>query len=156
MTVRDAPLNNISFVSAGVWAGLAIGRLLLAEPTHRYGERKMLLLYAALALALQVVIWQANSAIVDSVMAILMSFFLGPFFAAGISVATKLLPSSLHSPALSLIFVVAQAGGNIFPALTGAIANQAGVGVLPPLLVGLIAAMAAAWAAVPKIEHRDE
>jgi fucose permease len=156
VTVRNAPLNQFSFVSAGVWAGLALGRLVLAEPTHRYGENKMLLFYSILTLIFQIIIWQVNNAIADSVMAILMGFFLGPFFAAGISAATKLLRPSLHAAALSLIFVVAQAGGSLFPAVTGAIANKAGVGTLQPILVGLIVAMGVSWSFVPKIEHRTE
>ena len=156
VTVRDAPLNNISFVSSGMWAGMAAGRLVLAEPTHKYGEKKMILLYSALALALQIVIWCTESAIVDSVMAILMNFVLGPFFPAGISTATRLLSPSVHAPALGLMFVVAQAGGSLFPALTGGIAGTAGVNVLPPILIGLLAAMTAAWGLVAKIEHRSE
>ena len=135
---------------------MAAGRLVLAEPTYKYGEKKMPLLYSALAMILQIVIWRAENVIIDSVMAILMSFVLGPFFAAGISTATKVLSPSVHAPALGLIFVVAQAGGSIFPALTGGIANTAGVNVLPPILIGLLAFMAAAWGLVAKFEHRSE
>jgi hypothetical protein len=47
--------------------------------------------------------------------------------------------------------VVAQAGGSIFPAITGVIASRAGVGILQPILVGLIVAMGCAWAMVPKV-----
>lgn len=51
---------------------------------------------------------------------------------------------------------MAQAGGTIFPAITGIIAQTAGVAVLQPMLVGLIIAMGVAWALVPKVKHRDE
>lgn len=55
-----------------------------------------------------------------------------------------------------MVFVVAQAGGAIFPSLTGLVATHAGVKVLQPIVVGLIIATAAAWALVPKVEsHRD-
>ena len=50
-----------------------------------------------------------------------------------------------------LVFVIAQAGGAIFPALTGVIATKAGVGVLQPILIGLIVAMGVSWALVPKV-----
>jgi fucose permease len=58
---------------------------------------------------------------------------------------------------LGFVFVLAQAGGALFPALTGVIASRAGVQVLQPMLVGLIVAMGIAWALVPKVkEKRDE
>lgn len=34
-----------------------LGRLLLAEPTHRFGERYMVLGYCILAVVLQLVFW---------------------------------------------------------------------------------------------------
>ena len=52
---------------------------------------------------------------------------------------------------IGLVFVIAQAGGAIFPALTGVIATKAGVGVLQPILIGLIVAMGVSWALVPKV-----
>ena len=67
VAVRDAPLRQFSFVSSGIWAAMAVGRLVLAEPTHRYGERKMLLLYSAFAVVLQITIWRVENAIVDSI-----------------------------------------------------------------------------------------
>jgi fucose permease len=55
-----------------------------------------------------------------------------------------------------MIFVVAQAGGAIFPSLIGVIATRAGVQVLPPIVAGLIVAMAVTWAFVPKPpSHRE-
>lgn len=73
---------------------------------------------------------------------------------------------------MGLIFVLAQAGGALFPSLTGVIASQAGVKVviacavlfdgssqtqvMQPILVGLIVAMGISWALVPKVQKRDE
>jgi hypothetical protein len=52
---------------------------------------------------------------------------------------------------IGLVFVIAQAGGAIFPALTGVIATKVGVGVLQPILIGLIVAMGVSWALVPRV-----
>ena len=52
--------------------------------------------------------------------------------------------------------MLAQAGGSLFPALTGVIASKAGVKVMQPILVGLIIAMGLAWALVPKVKKREE
>jgi fucose permease len=44
---------------------------------------------------------------------------------------------------------MAQAGGAIFPAITGLISARAGVATLQPMLVGLLATMVVAWCFVP-------
>lgn len=57
---------------------------------------------------------------------------------------------------LGLIFVVAQAGGSLFPTITGVIADKAGVGTLQPVLIGLIVAMGLSWSLVPSIVKKNE
>ncbi len=153
--VRKGQLSNVGYVATGFYGGLAFGRLILVEPTHRLGERPMLLVYSLLCLVLQVVFWQVQSVIADAVVVSLMGFLLGPYFAAGISVGTKLLPRDIHAPALSLIFVIGQAGGTLFPVITGVVASKAGVSVLQPILIGLIVAMGVSWAIVPRVQRRS-
>jgi len=51
---------------------------------------------------------------------------------------------------------MAQAGGSLFPSITGFIASSAGVKVLQPILVGLIVAMGISWVLVPKVPHRND
>jgi hypothetical protein len=55
-----------------------------------------------------------------------------------------------------LVFLMAQAGGSLFPAITGFVAGSAGVKVLQPILVGLIVAMGISWILVPKVPRRDD
>jgi fucose permease len=153
---RQGQLSRVGYVSSGYYGGVALGRLALVEPTYRFGERPMLLLYTLLCLVLQIIFWQVKSVIADAVVVSLMGFFLGPYFAAGISVGTKLLPKDIHAPALSLIFVVGQSGGTLFPVVTGVIAAKAGVGVLQPIVIGLLLATAASWAMVPRVDRRSD
>jgi fucose permease len=54
------------------------------------------------------------------------------------------------------IFVVAQAGGNLFPSITGLIATKAGVGVLQPIVLALIVVGGFFWWLVPKVPERSE
>ena len=54
-----------------------------------------------------------------------------------------------------MIFVVAQAGGALFPAITGVISARAGVGTLQPILVGLLAATIVAWFLVPDPKKKN-
>lgn len=85
----------------------------------------------------------------DAVTVSFMGFLLGPAFATGMSVGSKLIPAELQPSGLAMIFVMAQAGGAIFPAITGVVAAGAGVGTLQPILVALLAAMAVSWTLVP-------
>ena len=57
VTVRKGRLASVGYVSTGFYGGLALGRLLLVTPTSRFGERRMLLIYAAICLVLQLISW---------------------------------------------------------------------------------------------------
>ena len=72
------------------------------------------------------------------------------------SVASKLFNKETQPTALGFIFVFAQAGGALFPALTGVIASRVGVKVMQPIVVGLIVATGIAWAVVPKTPKRKD
>lgn len=80
--VRKGKLAKVGYVPAGSYGGVFLGRLLLAEPTHRYGERRMLLIYAVASLVLQLVFWLVPNLVSSIVVFSIMGFFLGPFFAA--------------------------------------------------------------------------
>lgn len=55
--VRHGSLSQMGYVPAAFNGGALLGRLLLAEPTHRFGERRMVFLYCLLSVALQLVFW---------------------------------------------------------------------------------------------------
>ena len=55
--VRHGNLSQMGYVPAGFNGGCLLGRLLLAEPTYRFGERKMVLIYCLIAIALQLIFW---------------------------------------------------------------------------------------------------
>ncbi|RFU35480.1 hypothetical protein B7463_g876, partial [Scytalidium lignicola] len=150
VNVRHGNLANIGYVPAGSYGGTFLGRLVLAEPTHRFGERRMLLLYICICFVLQLIFWLVPNLISSIVMFSIMGFFLGPCFATGVSVGSKIFPKHVKPAALGLVFVIAQAGGAIFPSLIGLIATRVGVQVLPPIVLALIVAMGLTWAFVPK------
>ena len=147
--VRGGPLSQVGYMNAAFNGGTALGRILLAEPTYRLGEKRMLIIYAVLSLGLQIVFWRVDVIIVGAVTISIMGFLLGPMFATGVSVGSKIIPQELRQPGLSMVFLVAQAGGSIFPGVTGVIASQAGVATLQPILVGLLTATTVAWFVVP-------
>jgi len=178
--VRGGNLKTTGYVSVGYYGGGFLGRLLLAEPTHRYGERRMVLIYAVACVIVQIMFWTIPSIAAGAVLFSALGFFSGPFFptvcsllplvyllwkrsesaniscSQGISVASKLCPKPIQHTALGFIFVLAQAGGSLFPTLTGLIAAHAGVKVLQPILVGLFALVGASWWFIPKVEKVRE
>ncbi|KAI1805474.1 MFS general substrate transporter [Daldinia bambusicola] len=155
-TVRGGDLGAIGYVPTGFYGGMLAGRLLLAEPTFRYGEQRMLLVYSALCAALQLVFWLQPNIVGSAVALSFMGFFTGPFFATGMSVASKLFPRESQTAALGFIFVLAQAGGALFPSITGLIAANAGVAVLQPIVLALFVAGGISWWLVPKVPQRSE
>ncbi|KAI0201274.1 major facilitator superfamily domain-containing protein [Astrocystis sublimbata] len=155
-TVRGGKLSNVGYVPTGFYGGQLAGRLLLPEPTFRFGEQRMILLYSAICAALQLVFWLQPSIIGSAIALSFIGFFSGPFFATGMSIASKLFPRESRPAALGFIFVLAQAGGAIFPSITGLIATGAGVTVLQPIVLALFVVGGATWWLVPKVPRRDE
>lgn len=57
VVVRDGDLNQMGFVPAGFSGGSLLGRLFLAEPTHRFGVRRMIFGFTIISIALQILFW---------------------------------------------------------------------------------------------------
>jgi hypothetical protein len=57
VNVRHGRLSEMGYIPTGLYGGAFLGRLLLAEPTHRLGERRMIVFYAVLCVCLQLVFW---------------------------------------------------------------------------------------------------
>ncbi|SPO03031.1 related to tetracycline resistance proteins [Cephalotrichum gorgonifer] len=150
VVVRSGDLSKMGYVPVGFNGGAFLGRLLLAEPTYRLGERRMVCIYSILCVGLQLVFWLVPNIIAASVAISFLGFFSGPFFATGISVASKLFHPESRSTALAFLFVFAQIGGCLFPIVTGVIAAGSGVAVLQPILVSLLGATVISWLMVPK------
>lgn len=57
VVVRGGELAQMGYVPAGFNGGCFLGRLLLAEPTQRLGERRMVFIYSVLCIGLQLLFW---------------------------------------------------------------------------------------------------
>lgn len=82
VTELHGEMSKVGYLSTVLYAGTTLGRLVLIEPTHRFGERPMLLIYSVLCLGLQIVSWRVGSIVGTAVCVTIMGFLLGPFFAA--------------------------------------------------------------------------
>jgi fucose permease len=100
VTVRGGKLSEVGYVQTGFAGGTFLGRLLLAEPTKRLGERRMVFVYALLCLGLELLFWLVPNIIAGAVAISLFGFFAGPFFATGVSVGAQIFPPELRSSSL--------------------------------------------------------
>lgn len=57
MSVRHGDLEKMGYVASGFWSGFTIGRVVLADITHKFGERRMVFIYTVLALIMQLAFW---------------------------------------------------------------------------------------------------
>ncbi|KAK3385971.1 MFS transporter [Podospora didyma] len=156
VSVRNGNLTQMGYIPAGFSGGALLGRILLPEPTHSWGERRMVFLYCIFCLVFQLVFWLVPSIIAASVAISFLGFFSGPFFATAISVGTKLFPPEINSTAISFVFVFAQIGGSLFPTVTGVLGARIGLSVVQPMLIGLICAMGISWLLVPQPQIKGE
>jgi fucose permease len=156
ISARNGKLPQVGYVPAALAGGIFIGRIILAEPTYRLGERRMTLVYCVIIFGLQLVFWLVPNLISSAVSLCLLGFFFGPMFATGMSIGSKLFSKEMQPTALGFVFVLAQAGGSFFPAITGIIASRTGVATMQPILVGLIVATGVSWMLVPMVNKRDE
>ncbi|CAG9990637.1 unnamed protein product [Clonostachys byssicola] len=153
--VRKGDISQMGFVAAGYNGGTLLGRLLLAEPIHRFGPRYMVFAFGILCIGFQLVFWLVPNIIAASIAVSIVGFFAGPLFATGVSLAAKLFEPEVKPTALAFVFVMAQVGGSLFPMITGGVASSAGVAVLQPMLIALWVATSLSWLLVPQTKKQN-
>ncbi|KAL4740003.1 major facilitator superfamily domain-containing protein [Aspergillus similis] len=150
MQVRDGGAVASGLVPTGFWAGITIGRIVLAFVNEAVGERLAVITYLVLAIALELIFWLVPHFIISAVAVSLIGFFTGPLFPAAVTVAAKLLPKHLHIPGIGLVSAFAGSGGAILPFVAGAIAQPHGVSSLQPFALALLATITGFWLLLPR------
>lgn len=102
ISTRNGNLPEVGYVPSGLWGGIFLGRVLLAEPTHRFGERRMVMLYCFIILGLQLVFWLVPDLVGGAIAISFLGFFFGPMFATGMSIGSKLFPERIRPTALGM------------------------------------------------------
>ncbi|KAK0117177.1 hypothetical protein ONS96_013010 [Cadophora gregata f. sp. sojae] len=153
--IRKGDISTMGYVSVGFNGGSLLGRIFLAEPTHRFGVRRMIFIYSVLSIGLHVLFWQVPNIIAASISISLLGFLMGPYFATGVSVGSKLFAPRIYSTGLSFVFVFAQLGACFFPIITGAIASKLDVSVMQPILCALLVATSISWLFVPNPKESE-
>lgn len=155
LKVRHATPYASGISGSGFWAGMTLGRASLGFVTERYGERLCLTIYLGICIGLELLFWLVPQFVVSAVAVAFLGFFLGPMFPGAVMVTAKLLPKRIHVSAIGFAMALGGTGGTVFPFIIGAVASSAGVGVLQPIVLSLIAVVTVVWLCFPRIRKRD-
>ncbi|EIN08470.1 MFS general substrate transporter [Punctularia strigosozonata HHB-11173 SS5] len=148
--------RSSGYISSGFFGGLTVGRVALLWVNRLVGERRVLFLYAILAIALELVVWLVPSLIGGAVAVSLVGVLLGPFYPIVMNHSGRILPRWLLTGCIGWIAGFGQAGSAILPFITGAISQKAGIKSLQPLLVSMMGLMIVLWALVPGHAKRPD
>ncbi|GAW10413.1 MFS general substrate transporter [Lentinula edodes] len=154
-TVRGGGSKS-GYISAGFFGGLMIGRIVLLWVNQKIGERRVLYLYSALAIGLEIVVWLVPSLIGDGVAIAIVGMLLGPMYPITMNHTGRILPRWLLTGSIGWIAGFGQAGSAVFPFMTGALASKFGIKSLQPLLVSMMAFMTILWAFVPGAPRKTD
>lgn len=72
-------------------------------------------------------------------------------FPAAVVVLSKVLPKHLHVGAISFTAALGMGGAAVLPFAVGAIASAAGVRVLQPIILAILAINLAMWLTLPRV-----
>ncbi|KAF7977329.1 hypothetical protein HWV62_4107 [Athelia sp. TMB] len=91
------------YISAGFFGGLMVGRVALLWVNKKVGERRVLFIYAILAIGLEVVIWLVPSLIGDAVAVSIVGMLLGPIYPIVMNESSRILPRWLLTGSIGWI-----------------------------------------------------
>ncbi|KAI9728211.1 MAG: hypothetical protein M1828_004672 [Chrysothrix sp. TS-e1954] len=150
LRVRHADQFPAGMTATGFWLGVTVGRLILGFVTPRIGVWRAIAIYLPLAMGCNLLLWLVPSFIVSAVAVSFMGFFLGPLFPGAVLAATRLLPKHLHITGIGFAAAFGGGGAALFPFAIGAIAQAAGVKVLQPVALGMLAGCWLLWMGLPR------
>lgn len=147
--VRDGGPSS-GYISSGFFGGLTVGRVALLWVNKMVGERRVLYMYALLAIGLEIMIWFTPSLIADAIAVSFIGVLLGPMYPIAMNHASRILPRWILTSSIGWIAGFGQAGSAVLPFITGVIAAKRGIKSLQPLLVAMMVFMMVFWALVPR------
>ncbi|GKZ20064.1 hypothetical protein AbraIFM66951_008215 [Aspergillus brasiliensis] len=153
---RHGDPSRVGYVSAGFWAGITVGRLVLSHPAHLAGEKLAVILLVLGSVAFQLMTWLIPNIIGDAVAVAVVGLLLGPVYPCATVVFSKLLPRSMQTSSLSIISALGSSGGAVSPFFTGILAQTVSTYVLHPICIGLYGVMLVGWLSLPRISKRSE
>ncbi|KAM5546104.1 hypothetical protein V8D89_000230 [Ganoderma adspersum] len=142
---------NAGYISSGFFAGLMLGRVLLMWVNRKIGERRILFIYAFLAILLEVTVWVVPSLVGNGIAVSFIGLLLGPMFPILTKQSTGILPRWLLTGCLGYIGSIGQAGSAVLPFFTGLLASKFGITSLQPFVVSMMSMLIVIWALIPRV-----
>ncbi|GAA6006814.1 hypothetical protein JCM11491_003191 [Sporobolomyces phaffii] len=154
---RGSPEAASRYQLAGLWGGIALGRVVLAFALgSRLGERSFSVVMLGAACVFLGIIWAVHQYIVNAVAMVLVGFFFGPVTPRVLSVVGKRVPPSLKSSAMGLTIGLGLVGSGVAPYVFGIAAGAGYLSALPATLIVMSLVSAGAWCMMPKNRRRED
>ncbi|EIW55070.1 MFS general substrate transporter [Trametes versicolor FP-101664 SS1] len=141
---------NSGYISSGFFGGLTLGRVALLWLNKKIGEWRVIFLYIAFCLGLELVVWLIPDLLSGAISVSFVGFFLGPIYPIVMNHAGAILPPELISGGVGWIASFGGAGAAVFPFIAGAIASRTSLASLQPLLIAMMGLLLVIWAFVPR------
>ncbi|KAI4517043.1 MFS general substrate transporter [Schizophyllum commune Loenen D] len=125
--------SSSGYLSSGFFGGLALGRILLLWVNKWVGEKRVVMVYTLICIALEVTVWKIPSLIENAVAVAIIGLLLGPMYPIMVSQTRKALPPWLLAGGLGWIGGIGQSGSAVLPFITGVLSSRFGIGSLQPL-----------------------
>ncbi|GAA5936081.1 hypothetical protein JCM10213_002197 [Rhodosporidiobolus nylandii] len=153
---RHSPAAASRYMLSGVWAGIAVGRIVLAALlSKRLGEKTFAVVLLSGASGMLAILYVKNY-IVDAVAMVLVGALLGPTTPAALSAVGARVPPSLKGSTMSLTIGLGLIGSSVGPLLFGVVAGRGGLSTLPAVLIGCCVCACAGWAGMPRNRRRED
>ncbi|CDO73790.1 hypothetical protein BN946_scf185015.g119 [Trametes cinnabarina] len=156
LEVRKGTPEGASWVASSFYLGLALGRIFLPPLNVLMGERRAVIIYLALAIALECIAWFVPILASTAVSTALVGVAISTFYAAAITTGGKLVPRAMHADAFALMSSIGQSGSALWPLIVGVMSTKKGIWVVEPTVVALLGAQGICWLLVPKVDRRAE
>ncbi|QVM12955.1 hypothetical protein D8B26_007572 [Coccidioides posadasii str. Silveira] len=158
INIRHGSAFASGMSATGFWLGLTVGRVILGFVTPRVfkSEKHAVIVYLLCTIVLELLFWLVPQFYVSAVMVSFVGFFLGPLFPIAIVAATKLLPKHIHVSAIGFAAAIGASGSTAFPFAVGAIAQEKGVQILQPFILGILVACLGIWLFLPSLSKKRQ
>lgn len=156
MANRGGTEPAVGYITAGFWAGITLGRFVLAMPAQRIGPRRFVYGLVIGSAVFELLVWFVPNVIGDAVAVSIVGLLLGPVYPCAAGLLMRGLSRRERVSGMSAMAAFGSAGGAAAPFITGVLAQAVGTFVLHPIVIVLFAAMLVFWYLVPDLEKRRE
>ena len=150
IAARGGDPSTVGYVTAGFWAGITLGRLLLSGPAaRRFGEKAFVYAVVVGAAVFELLVWLVPHVVGDAVAVAFVGLLLGPVYPCAAAVFLRGMSRGEQVSGLGVISAFGSSGGAAAPFTTGLLAQAVGTFVLHPIALGLFGAMLVCWYGLP-------